>query len=274
MSEIQVSDPVLLWPNGAPGAMGDAPEDCPKLRLFRPAATAPVACVIVCPGGAYAGLAAHEGEPVAKWLCSVGVAGAVLQYRKRPYKHPIPLADAKRAIRTVRASAALWNIDPARVGILGFSAGGHLAVSSATIQEDVIPPADDIDRLSSRPDALVSCYAVVSMGKLGHGGSRRNLLGEEPAPGLVEQLSLETRVGPHTPPTFIWHTAEDKGVPVQNSLMLADALARNGVSFALHVFAKGGHGKGLALDIPNTRRWSELCGYWLQDIGFAPADVS
>ena len=270
MSEIQVSEPVLLWPNGAPGAMGDALADRPQLRLFRPAAATPMACVILCPGGAYAGLAGHEGEPVARWLCSVGVAGAVLQYRLTPYKHPMPLADAKRAIRTVRANASMWNIDPARVGILGFSAGGHVAISAATIQEDAIPPADDIDRLSSRPDALIGCYPVVSMGKFGHGGSRRNLLGQEPDPILVEQLSLENRVGPHTPPTFLWHTAEDKGVPVQNSLMLADALARNGVSFALHVFPKGGHGLGLALQNPSARRWSELCGYWLQDIGFAP----
>lgn len=260
---------VPLWPGAAPLAQGQDPGDVPQLTLLRPPGRDIRPCIIVCPGGGYGGLADHEGEPVARWLCGLGLAAAVLRYRVAPYRHPAPLADAQRAIRTVRANADAWAIDPARVGILGFSAGGHLACCAATIQEDALPPGDAIDRLSSRPDALIACYPVVSFGKLGHTGSKKRLLGEPPDERLIEQLSLENRVGPHVPPTFLWHTASDKAVPVQHSLLLADGLARHGVSFALHVFPTGAHGLGLAGDHPTVSQWPDICGRWLRELGWA-----
>jgi acetyl esterase/lipase len=274
MDAIETFDPVALWPHGAPGALGDSPADRPQLTLFRPASAGGTpACVIVCPGGGYGALAAHEGEPVARWLCGLGLSAAVLRYRVAPYCHPIPLADAQRAIRLARANAGDWNIDVARVGILGFSAGGHLAISAAAIQDNALPPADAIDRLPSRPDALIACYPVVSFLRQPVVGVIKRLLGDSPDQRLLEQLSLETRVGPHVPPTFLWHTADDKSVPVRHSLLLADALARHGVSFALNVFARGAHGLGLARNHPAAGQWPALCARWLGDVGFAPPVV-
>lgn len=272
MSEFSVRalEPVYLWPKGAPGAMGHNPPDRPRLMPLLPEAQAPTACIVVCPGGAYAGLAGHEGEPVAKWLCGLGVAGVVLHYRVSPYRHPAPLADAQRAIRLVRARAAEWNIDPKRVGILGFSAGGHLATSAATVDHPAYAAADGdpADALSARPDALVACYPVITFGARRHTGSMKNLLGPEPMPMAMQCFSLENRVGPNTPPTFLWHTSDDAGVPVQNSLLLAGALAHHGVKFALHVFRTGKHGLGLAASDPAVGQWTGLCAGWLREIGF------
>jgi len=266
---------VLLWPDGAPGAKGDKAEDKPRLTPYLVPGDGPCACVVVCPGGGYAGRAAHEGEPVARWLNTVGVSAAVLDYRVRPYRHPIPLGDAQRAIRTVRHRAKEWRIDPRRVGILGFSAGGHLAGSAATIFDDGQPDAaDPIDRQSCRPDAAILCYAVLTFGEFRHNGSMVNLLGKDPDPALQKQMSLETRVTAKTPPTFLWHTADDGAVPVENSLLFAAALRKHKVPFALHVFPRGPHGIGLArgkraAKAPEARAWPALCAEWLRGIGFA-----
>jgi acetyl esterase/lipase len=269
--EVKVLESVPLWEKGAPGARGDGPEDRPRLTPYLPGGTGRAA-IVVCPGGGYGGRAPHEGEPVARWLCGLGVAGIVLDYRVAPYRHPIPLGDAQRAVRVVRFRAAEWGVDPARVGILGFSAGGHLAVSAATIyNEGRDGPADPIERLSCRPDALIACYPVITFDKFRHDGSMRNLLGQEPDERLREYLSLENRVTARTPPTFLWHTADDASVPVGNSLLLASALRRNGVPFALHVFPHGCHGLGLAPDDPTVRQWTDLCARWLDDIGFRHA---
>ena len=266
---------VLLWPDGAPGAKGDSNEDKPRLTPYLVPGDGPRASVVVCPGGGYAMRAGHEGEPIARWLNTVGVSAFVLDYRVRPYRHPIPLGDAQRAVRTVRHRAAEWRIDPKRVGILGFSAGGHLAGSAATIfDEGNADAADPIDRQPSRPDAAVLCYAVLTFGDFRHNGSMVNLLGKDPDPKLQEEMSLETRVTARTPPVFLWHTADDGAVPVENSLLFATALRKHKVPFALHVFPRGPHGIGLAdgargAKAPEARQWPALFAEWLKGIGFA-----
>jgi len=266
---------ILLWPGGAPGAKGDTLEDKPRITAYVPAGDGPFACIVICPGGGYGGRAKHEGEPIARWLNTIGVAGFVLDYRVKPYRHPIPLGDAQRGIRTVRARAAEWKIDPKRVGILGFSAGGHLAASATTIFDDGKPDAaDPIDRQSCRPDAAILCYPVITFGDFRHNGSMVNLLGPAPASKLRQEMSLETRVTRETPPTFLWHTSDDGAVPVENSLLFAMALRKNKVPFALHVFPRGPHGIGLGdgdrgAKAPEARQWPALCAEWLKNLGFA-----
>lgn len=267
----QQTDPVPLWPDVVPGALGDKEEDKPILKPFvRPQGQA-VAAIIVCPGGGYAHRARHEAEPVAQWLNSIGLAAFVLEYRVAPYRHPWPLHDAQRAIRLVRGRARDWSIDPDRIGILGFSAGGHLACSAATMFDAGDPhAADPIQRLSSRPNLLIACYPVVSFCNHAHLGSRDNLLGANADEKLVNEMSIETRVTPQTPPTFIWSTANDQAVPVHNSLALAQALASNNVPHALHVFPDGRHGLGLAPQDPDVRKWLDLCADFLKYQRFIP----
>lgn len=259
--------PLPLWPDVPPEA------GAPCLTPYLVDAPAPAAAMLVCPGGGYGARAAHEGEPVARWLNTLGIAAFVLDYRVAPHRHPLPLADAQRGIRMVRQRAAEWRLRPDRVGILGFSAGGHLAASAGTLfDQDDPAAADPIQRHSSRPDALVLCYPVITFGEHRHDGSMGNLLGPEPSKDLRRQLSLELRVTPETPPTFLWHTADDAGVPVENALLFAQALSRCRVPFALHVFARGRHGLGLAPDDPAVGAWTGLCARWLADQGFV-ADV-
>jgi acetyl esterase/lipase len=263
---------LLLWPDGAPGALGTNPEDRPKLTIYRaPAAAASGAAVIVCPGGGYRTLASdHEGKQVAEWLNTLGVSAFVLQYRLGPrYRHPAPLQDAQRAITLVRARAKDFGIDPARLGILGFSAGGHLAATAGTHFGDGRPDAaDPIERVSSRPDFMVLAYPVMSMAAAyAHRGSVQHLLGETPDPKLVEDLSNERRVTPQTPPAFLFHTADDASVPVQNSLAFAQALHQAGVPVELHVFPRGRHGVGLAPGDPVLSQWPGLCAAWLRAMG-------
>jgi acetyl esterase/lipase len=263
---------LLLWPEGAPGAQGTDAEDQPKITVYLASPElATGAAVVVCPGGGYGVLAAdHEGKQVAEWLNSLGVSAFVLQYRLGPrYHHPIPLQDAHRAIRMVRSRASEWGVTPDRVGILGFSAGGHLASSAITHFDDGAPEADDaVDRLSSRPDFAVLCYPVISFTTVAaHSGSRKNLLGEDPDPDLVWKMSTELQVTPRTPPTFLFHTDDDAGVPVENSLLFFQAMKRAGVPGELHVFAHGRHGVGLAPDDPALARWPELCATWMKGRG-------
>jgi len=262
----------LLWPGRAPGALGDAPADKPKLTPYLPpAGEANGAAVVVCPGGGYARLASdHEGKQVAEWLNSFGVSAFVLQYRLGPrYRHPVPLQDAQRAIRLVRSRAAEWGVDPARVGILGFSAGGHLASTAATHFDDGRPDAPDpVERHGSRPDFAVLAYPVISLvDPPAHSGSRRNLLGDPPDPALVELLSNEKQVTPRTPPTFLFHTADDAVVPVANALLFYEALLKAKVPGELHVFPHGKHGVGLAADDPVLSAWPRLCAAWMSSLG-------
>jgi len=266
---ITASEPIFLWPDGAPGAQGNSIEDKPRLTPYLPSRKHPTAAIIVFPGGGYAMRAPHEGEPIAQWIASMGLASFVLDYRVSPYRHPIPLTDAQRAIRLVRFKATEWQIDPDRIGILGFSAGGHLVTSAATIFDAGDPSAKDpIDRVSCRPNALIACYPVVSLGEFRHHGSMINLLGENYDKNMQNYLSIENRVTPDTPPTFLWHTSTDEAVPVENSLLFAAALHKNNVPFALHVFPKGPHGLGLAENIPCVGEWPKLCEKWLKEIHF------
>jgi acetyl esterase/lipase len=263
-------DPIPLWPGDAPDALGAGPQHTPTLTPLLPDCPGPVAAIVVCPGGGYQRCAPHEGEPVARWLCSLGVAGIVLEYRVAPYRHPAPLNDARRAMRLVRAHASTWQIDPHRVGILGFSAGGHLAVSAATMfQDGQKDSTDPVQRYLTRPDAFIACYPVITFGPLGHRGTMEALLGDNPDPALQHELSLENRVTPQTPPGFIWHTIEDPSVPVENSLLLAGSLSRCNVPFEMHLFQTGlrHHGIGLATDVPKAN-WTDPCARWLAKIGF------
>ena len=264
--------PAPLWPGGAPGAVGSGPEDTPAISLYRPVAAASNgAAFVVCPGGGYTRLADHEGHNVAVWLNGIGVTAFVLKYRLGPrYRHPAPLQDVTRAIRTVRARAKEWNVDPGRIGVIGFSAGGHLASTVAT-QFDAGNPAaaDVVDRVSSRPDLAVLAYPVISMEEgIAHAGSRTNLLGPNPSADLVQALSRDRRVTSRTPPTCLVHTADDAGVLVENSLRFAAALRAAKVPYELHVFETGRHGVGLALDNPVLSAWPRLLESWLRTRGF------
>ncbi len=240
--------------------------------IFPPRGTATGAAFIVCPGGAYVNLAPHEGKPVAQWLSSLGITGFVLKYRLGPkYHHPVELEDAQRAIRLVRSRAAQWNLDPKRIGILGFSAGGHLASCAATHFDDGQPDAPDaIDQSGSRPDLAILIYPVITLhDPYAHRPSRENLLGDHPDPDLVEWLSSDRQVTPNTPPCFLVHTADDGTVAVENSLLFAMACRRNGVPVELHVFEHSPHGFGLGGNDPQLSVWPTLAAHWLEKHGFA-----
>ncbi|MBN2451295.1 MAG: alpha/beta hydrolase [Lentisphaeria bacterium] len=264
----------LLWPSGAPGATGDEPKDKPTLTYFLPAPEqATGTAIVICPGGGYHGLATgHEGRDIGAWLNSFGVAGVMLEYRMRGkgYGHPAPLQDAQRAIRTLRARGAELGIAPDRIGILGFSAGGHLASTAGTHFDPGDPRAEDpIERVSCRPDFLVLCYAVIAFGEpFTHYGSQWNLIGKDAPPELVRSLSNEKQVTAQTPPTFLFHTDEDRGVPAENSTAFYQALRRVKVPAELHIYRKGGHGLGLAITVPGTCGWPAACRAWLEAQGF------
>ncbi|MCZ8523653.1 MULTISPECIES: alpha/beta hydrolase [Paenibacillus] len=260
---------IALWPEGTPGALGEEAEDRPVLVPYLAEGSEPKAAVIVCPGGGYGRRAEHEGEPVARWLNGLGISAFVVHYRVAPYKHPHPLSDAQRAIRIVRHRAAQWNVDPSRVGILGFSAGGHLASSAGTHYDAGNAESPDaVERQSCRPDLLVLCYPVITFGPHTHEGSKLNLLGEDAPEALADLMSSERQVNAETPPTFLWHTADDGAVPVENALLFASALSRHGVPFELHVYESGRHGLGLAEEHPEAHTWTSLCGTWLKKRGF------
>lgn len=264
-----------LWPGGAPGALGTTPADQPSLTVVRPPAElANGTAVVVVPGGGYGHLALdHEGRQVAEWLNSLGVTAFVLKYRLGPkYRHPAMLNDAQRAIRTVRARAAEWGVDPERIGILGFSAGGHLSSTAGTHFDAGRPDAaDPVERVSSRPDFMVLVYPVITLADpYAHKGSRRNLLGESPDPALVELLSSDRQVTPRTPPTFLVHSTEDAGVPVENSLLMYQALRRAGVPVEMHIYERGRHGFGLGLRDPILSSWPGRAAAWMASHGFLP----
>lgn len=264
---------VRLWSGDAPGARGSKTEDIPTLTPFLVASTKPAPAMVICPGGGYGMLADHEGSAYAKYLNKSGISCFVLKYRlgSQGYRHPSMLQDAARAVRVVRSKAGEWKIDPTRVGIMGSSAGGHLASTLLTHFDAGDPKASDpIERFSSRPDLGVLCYAVITMGEFTHGGSKANLLGPNPAEELVKSLSNELQVTPQTPPCFIWHTAEDNAVPVENSMQFAAALRKNGVPFDLHIYQNGAHGIGLADREPfaNVHPWAKDLLFWLRERKF------
>ncbi len=272
----QTNPALPLWPDGVPGALGKDSKDIPTLTPFLPPAEkASGAAIVICPGGGYGGLADHEGSQYARWLNEQGIAGFVLKYRlgSAGYRHPAMLQDAARALRIVRSRAEEWKLDTKRIGIMGSSAGGHLASTLATHYDGGKSDASDlIERVSSRPDLAILCYPVISMGENGHAGSRNNLLGKDPAPELIKLLSNELQVTKDTPPCFIWHTWEDKGVKIENALSFASALQAAGVRFDLHVYERGPHGLGLGTREwqPEKRHpWTRDCEFWLKERGFA-----
>ncbi len=258
---------IPLWPDGAPGALGTEPADKPTLTIYLPAQNPTHTGIVICPGGGYIELAIDkEGTKVAQWLNARGVAAFVLTYRLGPrYHHPVELMDAQRAIRYVHSHAAEDGLDPARIGIWGFSAGGHLAATAGTHFDQGNPNATDpIEHASSRPDFMVLAYPVISMQVgLTHTGSLHNLLGEQPNPMLQNELSNETQVTPRTPPAFLFSTTNDEAVPVMNSVLFYEALLRAGVPAEIHIFEQGRHGVGLAQDNPQLRMWPVLLQNWL-----------
>ena len=263
--------PIPLWANGAPGAQGTADEDTPTITPYIvPAARAVGTAVIVCPGGGYLHLSMEkEGSDVARWWNSLGVTAFVLKYRLGPkYRHPIELGDAQRAIRTVRARASEWGIRPDRVGIMGFSAGGHLTSSAGThFDAGKADAADPIDHQSSRPDFLVLGYPVISFTDHPHEGSKKALLGDNPDPKLVENLSNELQVTAQTPPTFLFHTSNDGTVPVENSVMFYLALHKAGVPAEMHIYENGPHGVGLAPTDEALSSWPARLADWMRGRG-------
>jgi acetyl esterase/lipase len=266
----------LLWLDGAPGEKGTAEGDKPSLTIYLPPAEkATGAAVVICPGGGYGHLAMdHEGHQIAQWLNSFGVAGFIVQYRHSAsgagYRHPAPLQDAQRAIRTVRSRAREWGVDPGRIGIIGFSAGGHLASSAAThFNESFYAPKDNIDAASCRPDFAILVYPVISFTEpFTHTGSRKNLLGANADAKLIEEMSSEKQVTPQTPPTFLIATWEDKVVPAENSIAFYLALRRAKVPAEMHIFLKGPHGFGLGQKLAGASAWPGLCRTWMEESGF------
>ncbi len=242
---------IPLWNGKTPFAHGRTSNDIPTFEYYpAPKSENPAPAIVIFPGGGYGGLAVgHEGKQYAEFFQRQGFAAFVIRYRlgSACYRHPVMLTDAARSVRLVRANAGTYHINPARIGVIGSSAGGHLAATILT-QFDAGNPkaADPIDRVSSRPDFGILCYPVITMGPGTHNGSRDNLLGRNPPYALVEKLSAEKQVKFNTPTCFIWHTSDDSTVNVTNSLKFATALREKRIPFELHVYPSGPHGMGLA----------------------------
>jgi acetyl esterase/lipase len=247
----------------------------PGMEVYLPAkSNATGEAVVICPGGGYSILAYDwEGTDIAKWLNSEGIAGIVLKYRlpgseSNIVRHKSPLLDAKRALRLTRYHADDWNLDTNRIGVMGFSAGGHLASTLGTHFDDGDPAASDpVDRISSRPDFMVLVYPVISFDpKFGHIGSRNNLLGKNPDRELIDRFSNEKQVTGNTPSTFLIHAGNDEGVPVENSLMFYKALQEHDVPAEMHIFPTGGHGFSLAMENEHLHSWTDLCINWIKNL--------
>ena len=257
-----------LWPD----ATGQTEKEIPTLTMYAPDSTKTTAtAVIICPGGSYRGLAKHEGEDYALFLASYGIRAFVLKYRLGPvFGYREITADAARAIRIVRAAAYRWNLNPNSIGIIGSSAGGHLASTMMTHFDHGDPASSDsLEHVSSRPDFGILCYPVISMGPIGHAISREQFLGANPTSELVTRYSNELQVTASTPPCFLWHTWEDTTVSLENSLEFAKALKKNGVRFDLHIYEKGRHGLGLGDKYPyaNPLPWTKDLIVWLKARG-------
>ena len=266
------ASPRLLWPDGAPGALGNGPEDQPSIQPFLPTANPTRTAVLVAPGGGYGHLSMQkEGDDIARWLNARGVAAYVLKYRLGPkYRHPIELGDAQRALRLIRSTAAADGIDSAHVGMWGFSAGGHLAATAGTLVKPGMPHSvDAVERQSARPDFLILAYPVVTMEDgFVHKSSRDNLLGEHPAQELVDALSPERHVTSDTPATFLFATTDDGTVPAMNSVLFYSALIAARVPAELHLFQHGPHGVGLAAQFADLKGWPDLLATWMRARGF------
>jgi acetyl esterase/lipase len=268
----QTPETIPLWENRAPGAVGDADADRPTLTVFSAAGRQTGGTsVIVAPGGGYVNLAMDkEGRQIASWFNAMGVTAFVLKYRLGPrYHHPIELGDAQRAIRLVRSRAMQFGVAPDRIGMMGFSAGGHLAATAGTRFDDGNTSApDEVDRISSRPDFLILAYPVISFDPaIAHAGSVRSLLGDNPAPALLQELSADLHVTAKTPPTFLFSTNADRAVPAENSVRFYLALRQAKVPAEIHIFENGPHGVGLDLGDPALSLWPTLLTNWLRGRG-------
>jgi acetyl esterase/lipase len=267
--------PVLLWPEPPPHSAGVGEGHTPTLTPCLPDPSKHTGLgIVVCPGGGYGHLALdHEGAQIAAWLNDNGIAAFVLRYRHAPnYQHPVPMLDVQRALRTTRHRAKEWGIDPAKLGVIGFSAGGHLAATASTQFDNADPNASDpVDQASSRPDFTILLYPVITMRDPdAHAGSRNNLLGESPSEERLHEMSANERVTAETPPAFLVHTHEDQVVPASNAVLYYSALLRAGVPAELHIFERGPHGLGLARRTEQMHAWPELCLTWLRIRGFLP----
>jgi len=245
----------------------------PTLSVYLPAKEkANGSAIVICPGGGYARLAFdHEGIQIAKWFNNLGVAAFILKYRLpndtiMENKSVGPLQDVQESIRYVRRNSSQWNVSPFKIGVIGFSAGGHLAATASTLFANKVYNSDST---SARPNFSILIYPVISMdAEITHSGSRQNLLGLNPTQNLVDQFSAEKQVSPSTPPTFLVHSQDDKTVPVQNSVNYFIALKKNNVPAELHIFEKGGHGYGMGKEKGTESEWTEMCKQWLLQKGF------
>lgn len=256
---------ILLWPDGAPGALGDSAKDRPTLTPYLPAKPSGAAMLLI-PGGSYSGIYEGQAEPFALWLNEQGLTVFVLRYRlgSAGYRYPAQLQDAVEAMFHIRADAAKWKIDPQRIGVMGFSAGGHLASTLINRPEDGMIPGSNRS-VSPRPDLAILCYPVITMITKPHATSRKMLIGEAPDEKLVRRTSSELQVKPGLPPVFLWHTMEDKMVPVEHAQLYAAALHQNNVPHELHLYQYGDHGTGL---IGTQHPWFADLLYWLRAQGF------
>lgn len=284
----EAAPPVVipLWPEGVPGAKAIGEERYesggrisnvsePTLTVYAPAVDRPNGtAVIIAPGGAYGMLSTErEGVQYANWLSTLGVTSFVLKYRLKEFGHPAPLQDVLRAVRLVRSRAAELKVNPARVGVMGSSAGGHLAASAGTLFDH---PAGQtgaaLDATSARPDFLILMYPVITMDDPhAHTGSRKNLLGDNPTPELLLLASMEKQVTATTPPTLLIHTQADQSVPVENSILFYQALARARVPAEMYLFEHGGHGMGMKDGLGTSSDWPARAAEWLRARGLLAA---
>jgi len=268
--------PIFLWPNGVPGALGNAETDIPRMYAFLPQSRSTSTAVLVIPGGGYQHVAiGHEGVQIAGWLNAQGIPAFVLDYRVAPYHYPTPIADGQRAMRLIRAHAAEYGIDPARLGVWGFSAGGHLASTLGThCDADAAPVEhpDAVDGQSCKPAFMILSYPVISMTlPEAHAGSRMNLLGPNVDPAMERRYSNQFAVTAETPATFLFATSNDPTVPVANSVDFYRALQENHIPAELHIYDFANHGCGLCGSIIPLSTWPQLLRNWLVQRGWIPS---
>lgn len=251
---------IKLWDKEMPYALADD-EFEPYLTAFTADSKG---AVVVCPGGAYAGRAEHEGNVIGEWFQTNGITAFVLEYRVEPNAHPAEISDAMRAVRYVRHNAEKYGIDKDKIAIMGFSAGGHLAGSlSVHYDKKMYEPTDETDLESAKPNASILCYPVIDMGDFRHDYSRVCLIGPRPTEEMKDFMSLHKQVTSETPEAFIWHTSSDDAVPVANSLLYADALSRENINFEMHIYPMGAHGLGLSPDNAHVAKWTRDLLEWL-----------
>ena len=271
MTDLIMNTKINLWQENTPYAQGNTAEDIPFIEVYpadKDKATG--AAMIICPGGGYSFLSLErEGDEPAKWFNALGVTAFVLNYRLGPtYHHPVQLSDVQRTIRLVRTNSAEWNVNPDKIGVMGYSAGGHLAATAAVyFDAGDKDNADPVERASSRPNFAVLAYPVITLkDPYTHAGSRLYLLGENPSEELVNLLSTEDHVSSDTPPVFIFHTDEDTAVPPENSALFYLALKKHGVPAEMHIYMKGPHGTAMGKGYSDLCSWPDRLVDWMRNL--------